>query len=233
MVIEEILYDPRYHCRVCGAKQDEPPWGESGDLPNFQSCDCCGAESGYSDTDPPGCKFFRKFWIQKEKAEWIRPDRKPNNWSLEEQLKLIPPGYRDEDVPGNLFEDDEDTFDEAAMGPGGLLMSEDAPRFDLLFGLNGSDLEAIANLIHRDANWHLQRREDETKGGSCYCAEDKEDGERYCLQRNVGFDGEIAEENFPDYLTLLRVENTKWPNNRKKFIVNRLGLGQLLRKRQV
>lgn len=36
-------------CRVCGAKQLEPPWGNDGLTPSYEICDCCGVEFGYED----------------------------------------------------------------------------------------------------------------------------------------------------------------------------------------
>ena len=41
--------DEKYYCRICGYRCVVPPWGEDGETPNFEYCDCCGVEFGYGD----------------------------------------------------------------------------------------------------------------------------------------------------------------------------------------
>jgi rubredoxin len=37
-------------CRVCGLIYDKfYPWGEDGEVPSHDICDCCGTEFGYDD----------------------------------------------------------------------------------------------------------------------------------------------------------------------------------------
>lgn len=81
-------------CRVCGLKYDGYyPWGPDGTVSSFDICDCCGTEFGYEDFTLEGTKAARQVWIDRG-AVWFRPKEKPANWSLEEQLKNIPPKYR-------------------------------------------------------------------------------------------------------------------------------------------
>jgi hypothetical protein len=82
-----------YFCRVCGKRQDEPIWGEDGQSPTFDICDCCGAEFGYEDCNLEAIHAFRGKWLQ-EGNKWWNPKTQPQNWSLEEQMKNIPEKYR-------------------------------------------------------------------------------------------------------------------------------------------
>jgi hypothetical protein len=82
-----------YYCRVCGLKQEDPPWGENGNTPSFTICDCCGVEFGYEDRTEQSIKMYRKRWIN-EGAKWFKPQRKPKNWNLKDQLEQIPKKYR-------------------------------------------------------------------------------------------------------------------------------------------
>lgn len=76
-------------CRVCGLKyRDFFPWGEHGDVPSHEICDCCGIEFGYEDTTPESSKMNRKRWIENG-TRWFRPEKKSAGWNLEEQLKNI------------------------------------------------------------------------------------------------------------------------------------------------
>ena len=84
-----------HFCRVCGLDQEEAIWGEDGKTPSFEICSCCGVQFGYGDDNPEQCRRVRKHWIEKEGAKWSWPKGKPENWSLEEQLKQIPPAFRD------------------------------------------------------------------------------------------------------------------------------------------
>ena len=80
-------------CRVCGNIQSDPPWGEDGQCPTYDICDCCGVEFGYGDCTLKATKTFRGKWLENG-ANWKYPKEKPPNWSLEEQLKQIPQEYK-------------------------------------------------------------------------------------------------------------------------------------------
>ena len=77
-----------HYCRVCGLDQGEPPWGEHGNSPSFGICFCCGVEFGYGDCSIEDTKRTREIWLAKG-APWDEPKEKPDNWSLEEQMKNI------------------------------------------------------------------------------------------------------------------------------------------------
>ena len=79
-------------CRVCGKIQDDFPWGEDGKYPNYDICDCCGVEFGYGDCTLKAIRASRERWLANG-AEWKYPKEKPDNWSLEEQMKNIPKEY--------------------------------------------------------------------------------------------------------------------------------------------
>lgn len=81
-----------YICRVCGAKQSDAPWGEDGESPTFDICDCCSVEFGYEDATLRGIKRYREKWL-KNGAVWNHKHSKPDNWSSEEQLSHIPEKY--------------------------------------------------------------------------------------------------------------------------------------------
>lgn len=80
-------------CRVCGYLQDDPPWGENGNCPNYDICDCCGVEFGYEDCNLTSILTFRNQWL-KNGAKWKNFKYKPINWSLEEQIKNIPKEFK-------------------------------------------------------------------------------------------------------------------------------------------
>ena len=80
-------------CRVCGRIQAEPPWGENGRSPNYALCACCGVEFGYEDGSINSTKKFREEWLSSG-AKWWQPQKKPADWSLEEQMKNIPEKYK-------------------------------------------------------------------------------------------------------------------------------------------
>lgn len=69
------------------------PWGEDEETPSFDICDCYGVEFGYGDFTIEGIKDHRNKWIQNG-AKWRWPKNKPENWSLEEQMKNIPEEFR-------------------------------------------------------------------------------------------------------------------------------------------
>lgn len=78
-------------CRVCGLDQEESQW----DPPTFAICSCCGIQFGVGDVGPThdqtleGVRFYRNYWIENG-ASWFSPEEKPDNRSLEEQMKNIP-----------------------------------------------------------------------------------------------------------------------------------------------
>jgi hypothetical protein len=80
-------------CRVCGNIQSDPPWGEDGQCPTYDICDCCGVEFGYGDCTLEATKAFRKKWLSAG-ANWKYPNEKPSDWSLEKQMENIPKEYK-------------------------------------------------------------------------------------------------------------------------------------------
>jgi len=77
------------YCRVCGFKEDYPPWGDDGSSPTFNFCTCCGVEFGYEDASLLGIRRHREKWIRTG-AQWSDPEHRPTDWNLDEQLKNIP-----------------------------------------------------------------------------------------------------------------------------------------------
>lgn len=70
-----------------------PPYYNHWGKPSYGVCDCCGFEFGQDDdpgtATPVTFAEYRKEWISQENATWFSPEKKPANWSLEEQLKQI------------------------------------------------------------------------------------------------------------------------------------------------
>jgi hypothetical protein len=83
----------RYFCRVCGLKQVSPPWGEGGETPSFEICECCGVEFGYEDSTLAGIRSYRAGWLDKG-ARWFKPRLKPPGWDAAAQLQNVPPEYK-------------------------------------------------------------------------------------------------------------------------------------------
>jgi hypothetical protein len=83
----------KFACRVCGKIQDDMPWGENGQCPTYELCDCCGVEFGYGDCLLKAIQASRERWIAGG-YQWKYPIEKPTNWSAEEQLKQIPKEFR-------------------------------------------------------------------------------------------------------------------------------------------
>ena len=90
--------NPFHCCRVCGFDFGAPPWGENGNHPSYWICPCCSAEAGIGDDTPEQVYHIRIYWLVLKRGEWWDPKEKPDGWSLEEQLKQIPPGFTDEDI---------------------------------------------------------------------------------------------------------------------------------------
>jgi hypothetical protein len=82
-----------FACRVCGLIQGEEPWGENGENPNFDICDCCGTEFGYQDCTKESVKANRKRWLEAG-ANWSVLKEKPKDWDIEKQLQNIPANYK-------------------------------------------------------------------------------------------------------------------------------------------
>lgn len=83
----------KYYCRVCGFKQETLPWGENQKTPSFTICDCCGVEFGYEDITTSSIKAYRKKWLD-EGAKWFKSQKKPKDWTLNEQLQQISQKYQ-------------------------------------------------------------------------------------------------------------------------------------------
>ena len=78
-----------YHCYVCGAPAEEPPWGNDGRTPLFEICPCCGCEFGYQDASTKGIESLRAQWLAGG-GNWRDTTFKPAGLNLEEQLSQIP-----------------------------------------------------------------------------------------------------------------------------------------------
>ncbi len=81
------------HCRVCGLKQKDAPWGSDGRTPNFEYCPCCGVEFGYGDATIQAAKLWREQWIR-HGAGWAIATERPNNWDLQAQLDNVPDDFK-------------------------------------------------------------------------------------------------------------------------------------------
>ena len=77
-------------CRVCGLAQEVPPWGEDGETPTFNICDCCGVEFGYENATLGAVTKFRDAWIRSG-AHWFNQGKKPDHWDLLVELARV--GY--------------------------------------------------------------------------------------------------------------------------------------------
>jgi hypothetical protein len=91
--LEKMRYEDGHHCRVCGLRLDDPPWGLDGKTPLFAYCPCCGVEFGYQDSTAEGARRFRQQWIAKG-APWDTSAQRPPDWSLEAQLDGVPAAFR-------------------------------------------------------------------------------------------------------------------------------------------
>jgi hypothetical protein len=76
-------------CPVCGYPNlDYPAMDPLSGNPSFDICPSCGCEFGYDDATIQVKDSYRKRWI-KNGAVWFKPELKPQNWSLRDQLELI------------------------------------------------------------------------------------------------------------------------------------------------
>lgn len=81
-------------CRVCGFDMEFDAWGGDENLSfSYVICRCCGSEAGVNDFDIAAVRRYRQRWLD-EGCKWFSPAHRPNNWNLEEQLKLIPERWR-------------------------------------------------------------------------------------------------------------------------------------------
>ncbi len=79
----------KFVCPVCGHRDlVEPAWDITTGTPSFNICPCCGCEFGYEDATPKAKNRYLLNWIKKG-AIWFKPDLKPANWDLREQLKYM------------------------------------------------------------------------------------------------------------------------------------------------
>jgi hypothetical protein len=85
--------DQDLRCRICGLKQESPPWGEDGRTPLFEHCPCCGVEWGYQDATPVGARRYRERWL-KNGASWDNPAQRSPDWNLEDQMKHVAELFR-------------------------------------------------------------------------------------------------------------------------------------------
>lgn len=81
-----------YICRICGSEQVDAPWGDDGESPTYDICDCCGVEFGYEDSTLQGIKIYRSKWLDNG-AKWYHKKSEPESWSLEDQLSHVPAKY--------------------------------------------------------------------------------------------------------------------------------------------
>lgn len=82
-----------HYCRVCGLYNEDPSWGIDESCPTFNICVCCGTEFGYHDFTLIGIRQQRNIWLR-HPDQWDTPSAKPDDWSLEEQLKNIPEQFK-------------------------------------------------------------------------------------------------------------------------------------------
>jgi hypothetical protein len=75
-------------CRVCGLPQRQPIWGLDGACPTYDICACCGCEFGNEDSLPEGIRRHRETWMAS--GEWFDREKRPNNWSKQQQLQNVP-----------------------------------------------------------------------------------------------------------------------------------------------
>jgi Excinuclease ATPase subunit len=76
-----------YKCPVCGFPYlEEEPYINGGEAGSFDICPCCGFQFGYN--PKKSIPEYRKQWMLNG-AKWFSEDDKPEDWSLEDQLKNI------------------------------------------------------------------------------------------------------------------------------------------------
>ncbi|CDX15842.1 conserved hypothetical protein [Mesorhizobium sp. ORS 3359] len=89
------MTEDKFKCRVCGLSQfPDLPWGEDGQQPSFNICDCCGVEFGYGDDGLQACLRLRRHWIEVEYCHWSSPKDRPADWDMPAQVRGIPARYK-------------------------------------------------------------------------------------------------------------------------------------------
>lgn len=88
LIYKFMNQDDRYHCPVCGLPLNFAPWGEDGKSPTYEICPCCGVEWGNEDYTLDSLQAYRHKWLASG-AEWCNSQKKPQDWSLELQLRNI------------------------------------------------------------------------------------------------------------------------------------------------
>jgi len=74
------------HWYICGFQLDAPPWSTQW---IYEYCPCCSCQFGYNDASIKAIAAYRINWIDSG-TPWFQPARRPNDWSFEEQLAMIP-----------------------------------------------------------------------------------------------------------------------------------------------
>lgn len=68
-----------------------PPYSEYYGMPSYEVCGCCGFEFGNDDEPGTGAPITFQGYLAEWIADgiiWFRPEKKPQDWSLAEQLRL-------------------------------------------------------------------------------------------------------------------------------------------------
>jgi hypothetical protein len=69
-----------------------PPYSKFFGMPSYEVCDCCGYEFGNDDEPgtgrPVSFETYRKEWIR-QGCQWFSPNKKPEDWRLDEPLRNL------------------------------------------------------------------------------------------------------------------------------------------------
>jgi hypothetical protein len=106
--IMSILLSAPFACPCCGfsglgskpyakgvtlpvSQELKPPYSQYFGLPSYEVCDCCGFEFGFDDEPGVGApdtfSGYLGQWIS-EGQTWFSPRKRPDGWTLREQLKI-------------------------------------------------------------------------------------------------------------------------------------------------
>ena len=85
------------HCYICGHELPAPPWSTQW---IFEYCPCCGGQFGYDDASTKAIASYRQQWLEAG-APWFKPEKRPNDWSLKDQLAMI-----SKELPPNILRND-------------------------------------------------------------------------------------------------------------------------------
>lgn len=77
------------HCHICGYDLGFPPWGTTGQTPEYDICPCCRTEFGAEDRWMESLGRLREIWIAGG-YKWFNSARQPADWSPEKQLMNVP-----------------------------------------------------------------------------------------------------------------------------------------------